>query len=99
MLSKLQIIILLLVGVQSIEKEQWARHVVLIFYTDEITLKKGETPPFELFFQRIPNCFGTLLTDNHILTGATCVTNHPKIYYDEFGTRYWRVVKVYFFST
>ena len=95
MLSKLQIIILLLVGVQSIEKEQWARHVVLIFYTDEITLKKGETPPFELFYERIPNCFGTLLTDNHILTGATCVKNHP--YLKQFGTRYWRAIKVYIF--
>ena len=99
MLLKLQIIIFLLAGVQSMEKEQWARHVVLIFYTDEITLKKGETPPFELFYERIPDCFGTLLTDNYILTGATFVMNHPKIYYDEFGTRYWRVVKVYFFST
>ena len=95
MLLKLQIIILLLVGVQSIEKEQWARHVVLIFYTDEITLKKGETPPFELFYERIPNCFGTLLTDNHILTGATCVKNHP--YLKQFGTRYWRAIKVYIF--
>ena len=49
MLLKLQIIIFLLAGVQSMEKEQWARHVVLIFYTDEITLQKGEVPPFEYF--------------------------------------------------
>ena len=58
----------MLVGAQSIEKEQWASHVVLIFYTDEITLKKGETPSFESFYEKIPNCSGTLLTDNHILT-------------------------------
>ena len=68
MLLKLQIIIFLLAGVQSTKKEQWARHVVLIFYTDEITLKKGETPSFESFYEKIPNCSGTLLTDNHILT-------------------------------
>ena len=96
MLLKLQIIIFLLAGVQSMEKEQWARHVVLIFYTDEITLKKGEAPPFEYFQKKIPNCFGTLLNDKHILTGATCVTNHP--YYKEFGARYWRAIKVFFFS-
>ena len=69
--------------------------MVLIFYTDEITLKKGETPSFELFYERIPNCFGTLLTDNHILTGATCATNYKKYAEsslnfqlgDEFGTK------------
>ena len=95
MLLKLQIIIFLLAGVQCMEKEQWARHVVLIFYTDEITLQKGEVPPFEYFQKKIPNCFGTLLNDKHILTGATCVTNHP--YYKEFGARYWRAIKVYLY--
>ena len=102
MLLKLQIIILLLAGVQSMEKEQWARHVVLIFYTDQIPLKKGEAPPYEYFHETIPNCFGTLLTDNHILTGATCVTNYKKYdksslnfqLGDEEGIDNWRILKV-----
>ena len=102
MLLKLQIIILLLAGVQSMEKVQWARHVVLIFYTDGITLQKGEAPPFKYLHKTIPNCFGTLLTDNHILTGATCGTNYKKYAEsslnfqlgDEFGIDNWRIVKV-----
>ena len=52
----------MLVGAQSIEKEQWPSHVVLNFYTDEITLKKGETPSFESFYKKIQNCSGTLLS-------------------------------------
>ena len=105
MLLKLLIIILLLAGVQNMEKEQWARHVVLIFYTEGIPLKKGVEKntyylvekPLEYFHERIPNCFGTLLTDNHILTGATCATNYKKYawYLDEFGIDNWRIVKVF----
>ena len=78
------------------EKEQWARHVVLIFYTDGIPLNKGVEKPLEYFHERIPNCFGTLLTDNHILTGTTCATNYKKYawYLDEFGIDNWRIVKV-----
>ena len=112
MLLKLQIIIFLLAGVQSMEKEQWARHVVLIFYTDGILLTKGVEKntyylvekPLEYFQERIPNCFGTLLTDNHILTGATCayairlvlIANDKKYawYLDEFELDNWRIVKV-----
>ena len=98
MLLKLLIIILLLAVVQSMEKEQWARHLVLIFYTD------GVEKPLEYFHERIPNCFGTLLTDNHILTGATCayairlvlIANDKEYawYLDEFELDNWRIVKV-----
>ena len=99
MLLKLQIIILLLAGIHSLEMEGWSRHVVLVFYTDEIQLRyftnKKSQPFFEYLQEMIPNCFGTLLTNNHVLTGATCVTNHP--YYKEFGARYWRAIKVYLF--
>ena len=97
MLLKLQIIILLLACVQSMEKEQWSEHVVLIFYTDEIPLKKGVAPPLEYFHETIPNCLGTLLTNNHVLTGATCVANYKK--YDELGIKKWTVVKVFFLFT
>ena len=97
MLLKLQIIILLLAGIRSIEMEYWSRHVVLVFYTDEIQLRyftnKKSQPFLEYLHETIPNCFGTLLTNNHVLTGATCVTNYKK--YDEVGTKSWTVVKVF----
>ena len=67
--------------------------MVLVFYTDEMPLKKSQ-PFFEYLHKTIPNCFGTLLTNNHVLTGATCVTNYKK--YDEVGTKSWIVVKVFF---
>ena len=48
------------------------------------------------------NCFGTLLTDNHVLTGATYVTNYKKYdksslnfqLGDEEGIDNWRILKV-----
>jgi hypothetical protein len=96
MLLKLQIIFLSLAGIHSLEMAEWSRHVVLVFYTDEMPLKKSQ--PFftflDFFHETIPNCFGTLLTNNHVLTGATCVTNYKK--YDEVGTKSWIVVKVFF---
>ena len=101
MLLKLQIIILLLAGIHSLEMEEWKRHVVLVFYTDEMQLRyftnKKSQPFLEYLHETIPNCFGTLLTNNHVLTGATCVTNYKK--YDESGTKSWTVLKVFFFWT
>ena len=101
MLLKLEIIILLLAGNHSLEMKEWSRHVVLVFYTDEIQLRyftnKKSQPFLEYLQEMIPNCFGTLLTNNHVLTGATCVTNYKK--YDEVGTKSWSVVKVFFFWT
>ena len=98
MLLKLQIIILSLASIYSIEMEYWSRHVVLVFYTDEeiqySVLKKSQ-PFLEYLHETIPNCFGTLLTNKHVLTGATCVTNYKK--YDELGTKSWTVVKVFLF--
>ena len=98
MLLKLQIIILLLAGIHSLEMEEWKRHVVLVFYTDEIQLRyftNKKSQPFLQYLQEtIPDCFGTLLSNNHVLTGATCVTNYKK--YDEVGTKSWIVVKVFF---
>ena len=103
MLLKLQIIILLLAGVQSMdpinyfkerEKAKWSEHVVLIFYTDEISSKKGVAPPLEYFHETIPDCLGTMVTNNHVLTGATCVANYKM--YDELGIKKWTVVKVFF---
>ena len=93
MLLKLQIIFLSLAGIHSIEMAYWSRHVVLVFYTDEMPLKKSQ-PFLEYLHKTIPNCFGTLLSNNHVLTGATCVTNYKK--YEEVGTKSWTVVKVFF---
>ena len=56
---------------------------ILILYTDEIPLNKGIEKPLEYFHERIPDCFGTILTDNQVLTEATCVTNYKK--YTEYN--------------
>ena len=103
MLLKLQIISLLLTGVQSMdpinyfkerEKAKWSEHVVLIFYNDLFYSKKGVAPPLEYFHETIPDCLGTMVTNNHVLTGATCVANYKM--YDELGIKKWTVVKVFF---